>query len=299
MRRITELLAREGIPFEVNCPMAVRSSFRIGGIAALGIFPQTREQAVSVLTLLGKLGVRHTVVGRGSNLLFPDGAWQGVLVFTEGLKKIAVNGCEITAEAGVRLSSLARCAEQSSLTGAEFAAGIPGTLGGAIVMNAGAYGDSMEGITVSTDYWNPETGRCERILGAEHAFGYRKSFFTEHPACTVLSSTLRFSLGDPAEIRARTEELQARRKTTQPLTLPSAGSVFKRPEGYFAGKLIEDCGLKGTQIGGAEVSQKHAGFIVNRGGATAEDVKRLIKLIQERVRAAFGVDLECELRFLE
>ena len=165
-------------------------------------------------------------------------------------------------------------------------------------MNAGAYGGSMEDICISSEYYDTQTGSLERIEGDAHGFGYRSSFYHERPHCVVLGAELKLSHDNAEEIRQRMAELEEKRKSTQPLDLPSAGSVFKRPEGYFAGKLIQDCGLKGLTVGGAQVSEKHAGFIVNRGGATARDVKTLVEQIRTTVLRQTNVELECEIRFL-
>jgi UDP-N-acetylmuramate dehydrogenase len=199
----------------------------------------------------------------------------------------------------VLLSTLAEEARKESLTGLEFAHGIPGTLGGAVFMNAGAFGGEIKDICVNSHYYNIKTLEVGRLEGDAQSFAYRKSFYVDHPECLILGATLSLSPGDPTGIEERMKEYKSRRAASQPLEFPSAGSVFKRPEGDFAARLIDVCGLKGLRVGGAEVSEKHAGFIVNRGGATSEDVKHLIELIRERVRKETGVTLECEIRFLE
>jgi len=220
------------------------------------------------------------------------------LILTGGLSRLTVEGQTIRAEAGVSLAVLAAAAATAGLSGLEFAHGIPGTLGGALVMNAGAYGGCMSDVCVSSSYFNMETGKIETVTGDAHAFGYRASIYMTHPEYVVLGAEIALHDDDPALIRERMEDLKQRRRSSQPLELPSAGSVFKRPVGHFAGKLIEDCGLKGLTVGGAEVSKKHAGFIVNRGGATAKDVRCLVEKIQETVLQRYGVELECEIRFL-
>ena len=192
---------------------------------------------------------------------------------------------------------MARRAQRAGLTGAEFSAGIPGSLGGAVFMNAGAYDGQMAGIVEKTEYLDG-VGARHVLEGEAHGFGYRRSAFRAHPEWTVLRSTLRLRPGDPTAIQLKMADLAQRRRDKQPLNYPSAGSTFKRPEGYFAGRLIEDAGLKGVSVGGAQVSEKHAGFLINRGGASCDDMLRLIELVQSRVREAFGVELECEVRII-
>ncbi|WP_087064939.1 UDP-N-acetylmuramate dehydrogenase, partial [Intestinibacillus massiliensis] len=203
----------------------------------------------------------------------------------------------VRAGAGALLSGVAKAALEASLTGLEFAAGIPGSAGGAVFMNAGAYGGQMADVVREVAYLDGD-GALRTCAGAGCGFGYRTSVFKAHPDWTVVSVTLGLTPGDPASIRTQMEDLAQRRRDKQPLDLPSAGSTFKRPEGYFAGKLIQDAGLRGAAIGGAQVSEKHAGFIVNRGGATSADVRALVSLVQRTVLERFGVALECEVRFL-
>jgi UDP-N-acetylmuramate dehydrogenase len=238
------------------------------------------------------------VIGRASNVVFSDDGFDGAVIFCGAWKELAIDGQMMTVSAGVSLASAATRAQEAGLAGLEFAHGIPATVGGAVFMNAGAYGGSIADVCVKTEYFDPVDGTCHTVCGADHAFAYRNSIYKKNPAYTVLSATLALTPDNDEAIAARMKEYMQRRRSTQPLEYPSAGSVFKRPEGYFAGKLIEDAGLKGTRIGGAEVSEKHAGFIVNRGGATARDVRALVELIQARVLECFGVELECEICFL-
>jgi UDP-N-acetylmuramate dehydrogenase len=196
------------------------------------------------------------------------------------------------------LSSVANAARDASLTGAEFLYGIPGTVGGAVYMNAGAFGGCMEQICTASEYFDCDSGAVVTLSGAAQAFANRESIYPSHPTWAILGATLALRKGDKTLIAATMADFLERRRATQPLNDPNAGSVFKRPVGHFAGKLIEDCGLKGTRIGGAEVSQLHAGFIVNVGGATAEDVRRLTETVKETVLQQTGVELECEIRFL-
>lgn len=293
------LLEERGIEFRTDLELKPYSTLRIGGSVALAVFPKTREQLIGALEIVSREGGRYAVVGKGSNLLFPDGVYQGTFIFTSRATSVSFCGDTVTALSGVALPTLASRAARASLSGLEFASGIPGTVGGAVLMNAGAFGGEMAQVTVSSEYWDAQAARCGRFEGAEQKFGVRTSVYAGQPRYTVLSATLRLRKGDPTEIRARMEEYRKRRCATQPLELANAGSIFKHPQGHFAGKLIEECGLKGTRVGDAEVSEKHAGFIVNRGQATAADVKALISLIQEQVMHRFGVFLETELRILE
>ncbi len=298
MERLCQILAREGICQTADEPLARHSTLRIGGRARLCVLPQTREELLTVLGEVASRGILHWVIGRGSNLVFPDEGLDGAVIFTEKMKQCRVDGTSLIAEAGASLSALAVTAREHALTGLEFVYGIPGSLGGAVYMNAGAYGGEMAQVVSEVEYYDA-AAREVRIARSEALqFAYRHSVFTDDPSKTVLAATLALRKGDRDAIGAYMEELLAKRREKQPLEHPSAGSTFRRPEGHFAGQLIESCGLKGYRIGGAEVSQKHAGFIVNVGGATAADVRALVEHIQSRVLDAYGVKLECEIRFL-
>ena len=288
--------AENGIPTEENCPLAPLSSFRIGGIARLALFPQTRAQLLTCLDLARREEIPFEVVGNGSNLLFPDGIYTGLMIFTRNLRATEWAGNTVTVTAGVPLPALAGETLRAGLSGLEFAQGIPGTVGGGVFMNAGAFGGCMADVTEWSEWYDCETGETGCFVGAEQGFGTRTSIYERDKRYVLLGAGLRLREDDPGAIRARMEEFRERRRRTQPIDLPSAGSIFRHPPGAFAGKLIEDCGLKGTRIGGAEVSHKHAGFIVNMGGATARDVAELIALIRERVERETGYRLECEVR---
>lgn len=285
-----------GIPTEENCPLAPLSSFRIGGCAALAVFPETREQLLACLGLAGREKIPFEVVGNGSNLLFPDGVYTGLMLITRNLRAADWTGNTVTVAAGVPLPALAAEAMRAGLSGLEFAQGIPGTVGGGVFMNAGAFGGCMADVTEWSEWYDCETGETGRFVGTEQGFGTRTSVYEREKRYILLGAGLRLREDAPDAIRARMEDFRERRRRTQPTEMPSAGSIFRHPPGAFAGKLIEDCGLKGTRVGGAEVSQKHAGFIVNRGGATARDVAELIALIRERVERQTGYRLECEVR---
>lgn len=279
-------------------PMAKHTSFRIGGPAKRMAFPKTREQLVVLMGFLQDAGVKPLLIGNGTNLLVADKGLDTVVIDTSAeLSHIELTDeGEIAADAGVSLTKLALFAWENGLTGLEFAHGIPGSLGGAVSMNAGAYGGEMKDVVVSTRYLDHDLNLCE-AEGVAHDFGYRHSVFSDTD-CVVLGSTLALTPGDPAEIRARMLDLSERRRSRQPLDLPSAGSTFKRPTGYYAGPLIEGCGLKGCRVGGAEVSSKHAGFVVNVGGATCADVLALIEKVQKTVYDAHGVMLEPEVKII-
>ena len=273
------------------------TSFRIGGNADLAVYPADAKAFAFALDAARQNGVPYTVIGNGSNTLASDKGFRGVAFVTTDMRKVQIDGEYLTGGCGVLLGSVGTNASTAGLSGAEFANGIPGTLGGAVYMNAGAYGGQMSDIVCSTECYDLDNGAFLTLDNASQNFGYRHSIFMEKNYI-VLSSTLKLTKGDPEAIRAKMNEHLRCRREKQPLEYPSAGSVFKRPEGYFAGKLIEDAGLKGTRVGGAVVSPKHAGFIVNTGDATASDVLSLIAIIQEKVYALYGVELECEIRFI-
>lgn len=275
-------------------PLSKHTSFRIGGPAKRMAFPRSTEETVVLSGILQELGVRTVLLGNGTNVLFPDEGLDAVVLSTGELGGIEQSGDELRAEAGVSLARLATFAWQAGLTGLEFAHGIPGSLGGGVVMNAGAYGGALADVLSEVTALWPDGVRT--LKTDELKLSYRHSIFTEQQEAVVLRARLRLRSGDGTAIKARMEELMEKRKASQPLEYPSAGSTFKRPEGYFAGTLIEQCGLKGTRVGGAEVSTKHAGFIINTGGATCNDVLKLIETVQKTVRDATGVTLEPEVR---
>ena len=298
MNRLINLLSAENIPFAEHCPISKYSTFRVGGTARLAVFPQRREQMEKLLFVLAETEQPYAVVGKGSNLLFPDGEFDGVMLFTTQMSDIRCVGRELQVMAGASLGAVAIRAASMSLGGAEFAAGIPGTVGGGVLMNAGAYGGCMEQIVTYVDCWNRKTGVVERFGEGEHGFSYRASHYANANDLVILEVGLRLFERDRGAVEGLMADYRRRRLASQPLEYPNGGSVFKNPEGYAAGKLIEDCGLKGEHVGGAWVSEKHANFIVNKGGATAEDVRTLIRLIRQRVLEQTGITLICELRDL-
>lgn len=279
-------------------PMSRHTTFRIGGPAKRMAFPSSREQLVLLMSFAKDYGANPLVIGNGSNLLVPDEGLDRLVIDTSAnLNRVERgSGNTVLADAGATLARTADLACKSGLTGLEFAHGIPGSLGGAVSMNAGAYGGEMKDVVVSTRYLDHDLNLCEAV-GAAHDFGYRHSVFSDTD-CIVLGSTLALTSGDPAEIRVRMLDLSERRRSRQPLDLPSAGSTFKRPAGGYAAALIDAAGLKGYAVGGAQVSEKHAGFVVNRGGATFDDVLRLMDHIRSEVLRTSGVELEPEVKII-
>ncbi len=273
------------------------TTFRIGGPADLLIQPSSEEELIRIAAYLRQKDISAVVLGNGSNVLVKDGGIRGVVIkIGKNMGNIRTEGEEITAEAGALLSAAALAAADGGLTGMEFAAGIPGSVGGAVFMNAGAYGGEMSQIIVSCRALMPD-GALREFSKEELKLGYRTSVFSQNGGI-VTSCRIKLQAGDRETIYGYMRELAGRRTEKQPLNLPSAGSTFKRPEGYFAGKLIQDSGCRGLRVGGARISQKHAGFVVNETDASAEDVIRLIRLVQMRVRDCFGVDLEPEVRII-
>lgn len=281
----------------VDEPMSEHTSFRIGGPADLFVIPDDFDEVRDAIDACVQAGVPHFVLGRGSDLLVADGGVRGVIVaVADGLVGVSVNDDEMWCQAGVTLREASEMACELGLSGLEFACGIPGSIGGACFMNAGAYGGCMADVLKSVRVLCQD-GHEETIPVDELGLGYRRSRIASE-GMVVLSATFDLEQADPEKIRATMDELTRRREEKQPLELPSAGSTFKRPEGYFVGKLVTDAGLRGYQVGGAAVSRKHAGFVVNVGGATAADVHAVISHVQDEVERQFGVRLEPEVRFL-
>lgn len=277
--------------------MAGHTTFRIGGPADCFLQPESEEQLQKVQKYLNLVEAPYFILGNGSNLLVNDSGYRGiVLQIGQKMSNIRVVGSKIVAQAGALMSQVSKTACVHGLSGLEFAFGIPGTLGGGAVMNAGAYGGDMSQIVTKVRVVNRE-GEIMELDNSTMEFGYRYSIL-KNQSFTVTEVTLQLKEGDRKEIFAKMEELLAKRREKQPLEYPSAGSTFKRPEGHFAGKLIMDAGMRGFQIGGARVSDKHCGFIINTGNATSEDVRDVIKEVQTRVKECFHVELEPEVIFL-
>jgi len=278
-------------------PMNKHTTFRVGGPADYFVCVQTSTEVQGVVALCKKEEVPYYILGNGSNLLVGDKGYRGVILqIAKEMNAISIEGTVVRAQAGALLSRIGNKVLEAGLTGFEFAAGIPGTLGGAVVMNAGAYGgelkDVLEDVTVLD-----QDGIIKVLSKEQLALGYRTSIIAEKNYI-VLEASMRLEKGEKDQIKVCMEELRERRVSKQPLEYPSAGSTFKRPEGYFAGKLIQDAGLRGFQVGGAQVSEKHCGFVINKDGATAADIVELMKQVTERVYQAFGVTLEPEVKRL-
>ena len=293
--KFCELLGKDKVLFEE--PMSSHTTFRIGGPAEVFLMPESYEQIRSALALCREEGVPYFVLGNGSNLLVSDSGYRGVIIqMDRNMGDIELKGTEIRACAGALLSSVAAAARKASLTGFEFAGGIPGTLGGAVVMNAGAYGGEMKDVLREVTVMTKE-GDIRVIPSDRLELGYRTSIIKK-TGYLVLEAVISLEKGDLQAIQEKTKELASKRTEKQPLDYPSAGSTFKRPEGYFAGKLIMDSGLRGFRVGGAQVSEKHCGFVINTGGATAKDVKELMDHVIRTVKEKYNITLEPEVKFL-
>ncbi len=295
IRLFSDMLGKENC--HIDEPMKNHTTFRIGGAADYYLTPTNEEDFAKLIRFVRTEQIPYFVMGNGSNLLVCDDGFRGVVISAgRAFSKIEINGNVIDAQAGAMLSGIAVKAKEASLTGFEFAAGIPGTLGGACIMNAGAYGGEMKQVLQSVTCID-ETGAIREVSLEEMELGYRSSIFMRK-GWIVIGAKIVLQKGDAAEIGQRMAELAGKRREKQPLEYPSAGSTFKRPEGYFAGKLIMDAGLRGYCVGGAAVSEKHCGFVINKGDATAADVMNLIHDVQQRVKELFGVELSPEVRFL-
>ena len=298
MESLRTVLENNGVATESDCPLSRHSTFRIGGNADLAVFPKTPEEMIAAVRLCRASGVRTVIVGNGSNVLFADDGFRGAVIFTVRIRGLSEEPNGFRALCGTSLAVLSAAAVNRALSGVEFACGIPGSVGGSVCMNAGAHGGEMAGIVTETVCYDAESDERMTLRGTDHRFGYRTSVFAERPDLILLETHVRLTAGDREEIRKEMRTNLARRRATQPLGYPSAGSAFKRPNRQFAAKLIEDCGLKGYREGGAEVSQKHAGFIVNRGGATARDVLSVMDHVREVVFRETGISLDPEIRVI-
>ena len=293
--KLTTIIGKDRV--FVDEPMNRHITFRVGGPADFFVTPKTKEEVRDVIRACKEEGVPYYIIGNGSNLLVSDKGYRGVIIqIYKEMNEVTVEGDLVKAQAGALLSGIAAKALATELTGFEFASGIPGTIGGACVMNAGAYGgemkDVLESVTVLT-----EKGELLELGRDELELGYRTSIIAKK-GYIVLGAILKLEHGDGQQIKAYMDELKEKRVTKQPLEYPSAGSTFKRPEGHFAGKLIEDAGLRGFQVGGAQVSEKHCGFVINRDHATAADIMELMRQVQIRVKENSGVNLEPEVKRL-
>lgn len=294
MQKLTEFFKENKISVVENEPMCKHTSFKIGGPSKYFAVVETEAQLASFLKFAKTEKVPYKIIGNGSNLLFSDEGFGGVVLRLQGdFLNVSCDGETVSCGAGASLKSVCDYAESQSLAGMEFAYGIPGTIGGAVFMNAGAYGGEMKDIVLSACALDSD-GNEHCFSGKDLDFRYRHSVFADKKLY-VTKIKIGLKKGERNEIKGKMKELMGRRKEKQPLEFPSAGSTFKRPEGYFAAALIDECSLKGLRVGGAEVSEKHAGFVINKGGATAEDVLELIEKIKEEVKRQKGVCLDCEL----
>lgn len=287
-----------GVCIEENVPMAQYTSFRAGGKARMMVIPADAEQLSAVLGVLSGSGVQYMVLGNGTNILVKDSGYDGVIVkIGSGFDYVRQEGCRLVCGSGTRMSVAAKAALEGGLSGFEFASGIPGFTGGAVFMNAGAYGGEMKDILRRAKIVSKDGSREFYMTADELEMGYRHTKL--HDTGDIVTE-VEFVLeeGNRTQIKAKMSELMEKRNSKQPVNFPSAGSFFKRPEGYFAGKLIQDAGLKGLSVGGAQVSELHSGFIINRGGATATDILQLMEMIQARVFDEFRVRLETEVRII-
>lgn len=281
-----------------DAPMSRYTTFRVGGNADALFFPKDESELALAFKIAKENGIPVTVIGNGSNMLVKDGGIAGLVIrLGDEFSGITVTGTRITALAGDSLTRVAMKAYENGLTGFEFASGIPGSVGGGMAMNAGAYGGELKNVTVSARLMDPETGVVTEYSVDELQMGYRTTLALTK-GLIVTEAVFELTAGDKETIKATMDELNKRRRDKQPLTYPSAGSTFKRPEGHFAGALIEGAGLKGLTVGGAQVSEKHAGFIINTGSATAKDILDLIDIVKQRVFENSGVTLEPEVRIL-
>lgn len=299
MNRICEYVKNEGISYIENEPMALHTTFKIGGPARLAVFPKNENEISDVIKKCKEENVRYMVVGNGSNLLVADEGIDAVVILLgkEFCEVKLIDDTTIFAEAGASLMKVCRFALENGLSGLEFAYGIPGSCGGGAFMNAGAYGGELGDVMFRCDHIDKD-GNKGSLEGDDLKLAYRHSAYYEN-GCVITGAYFKMQKADKEEIKAKMNDYMSRRRDKQPLEYPSAGSTFKRPEGNFAGALIEQCGLKGTSVGGAEISTKHAGFVINKGGATCKDVLDLCKKVADTVKAEKGIDLEMEVRVTE
>ena len=287
------------IPCSEILSMSNHTSMQVGGIASVVAFVRNAEELITAIREAKNQYIKYVVIGNGSNVVFSDHGFDGLVIITNNMKNFTLEGNVIKADCGASISKLAIAAQKAELSGLEFAYGIPGTIGGGLFMNAGAFGGNVSDVVVSSICYDTQRDTVRKIDLDEHEFNYRESIYSKNPHLIILAVMLELVPGKMADIIAKMNQNVRARKEKQPLEFPSAGSVFKRPVGYYAGEMIEKSGLKGYRIGGAEVSEKHAGFIINRGDATADDVMKLVEHIKKTVFENYGVELECEIRYIE
>ncbi len=286
------------IDVKVNESLGLHSTFRIGGPAAVYAIPADVDSLTCLLSLVKEYKVRSYVIGKGSNILFDDAGFDGVVISTSGLNKVSLEGDILTAECGASLSACAVLAKENAKSGFECLFGIPGSVGGAVYMNAGAYGGEIKDVAVKTWYLDTVTHEICEISGDAHEFGYRESIFKKIPSI-ILKTEFKLKDREKTLIQADMDDYKARRIDKQPLEYPSAGSTFKRYPGRYTGQMIDESGLKGYSVGGAQVSEKHAGFVINTGNATSADVLALIQHIKDTIRKNYGIDIETEVIYVK
>lgn len=301
---LSDILLSQNVEFKTKFKLSGVSTFKIGGEADFILFPDTAEKLVFSIRTAKEYGIAYKVVGNASNILFGDGGYRGFVISTKKMKGISVvrennEKRDIACACGEMLPALSRRTASDFLSGLEFACGIPGTVGGAVFMNAGAHGSQISDVLLSSKAYDAQRDETLALSADEHLFSYRESVYSRTPSLICLEATLSLSFADESVINSRINENMEKRRASQPIELASAGSFFKRPDGYFAAKLIDDCGLKGYRVGGAAVSEKHAGFIVNLGGASSADVLELAEYVSRTVFDKTGVRLEREVGYIE
>ncbi len=298
MTELEGLLLSADTEFKRDLPLSSLSTFRIGGTADYAVFPDSADKLIRAIRALRTCGVSFEVVGNSSNILFSDDGYRGAVISTRKIANARIEGDRLICGCGAMLPAISRLAADNSLSGLEFACGIPATLGGAVVMNAGAHGSEISRMIVRCAAYDTEGDRVIELTAEECGFSYRHSIFSENPALVCLEAEFELRIDREHAIKERMKEYSEKRRGSQPLDKPNAGSFFKRPEGYFAAKLIDECDLKGYRVGGACVSEKHAGFIVNLGGATCADVLAVAEHVSKTVFEATGIKLEREVRVI-
>lgn len=294
---LTEICGRLGCKYSTDCSLSEHTTFKIGGVCSFLIEINSANSAAELVKYLRTNEIKYTILGKGSNIIASDKGYDGVILhFGKDFSNISVNGTTVCAAAGASLAAVCRKAQENGLSGMENLYGIPGSVGGGLYMNAGAYGREMKDVVFSAEYID-DAGNICTIFAEDMKLSYRHSIFSEKK-CIITSVVFELTSGESEKINKDMAECMQKRITKQPLEYPSAGSTFKRPEGYFAGKLIMDAGLRGFTVGGAQVSEKHCGFVINKGDATAKDVVDLITQVQEKVQETFGVTLETEVKMI-
>ncbi len=287
------------INYKREAAMSSLTTFKIGGACAVAVFPDSKEQMLSAIEATSDIGARVKVIGRGSNLLCSDDGYDGIVIVTDRANSVRIDGAYAECESGASLTAVASACADAGLCMAEFMYGIPGTVGGGVFMNAGAYGGQMSDVVEAVECVSIKTFERFTLSREKLDFSYRHSFFSANREYAVLCVKLKLDFGDKENIQAKMQDLITRRREKQPLQYPSAGSTFKRCEGHYTSQLIDEAGLKGARVGGAEVSEKHAGFVINKGGATASDVLGVIDLVKRTVKEKYDIDIECEVEYLE